>query len=611
MDGSVQQARKKKRASKPKVKTGCLTCKIRHVKCDETKPKCMRCTSTGRVCDGYAEPAPTKSKSTRSSKSPKSAASPPSPAKQLSVFAGSVLERRALEFFFHETAPQLSGFFTSRFWNGSVLQMSLSEPAIRYATMAVSAMYEDESLYGKSPVARTESHARFALESYNKAIASLIEAAKANPDSVRVPLMAAIIFICLDFLRGNVASAITHIESGINILKGWRRKHSGGRPPFAHSNIAAEEAFIERDLVPIFSCLNMLSSLFGRRSMAIYANSLDAGESFESPPPATSIAIARVELTDLVNVIVRFIQSVGESKYRSDVSIDMIVEQIRLQKLFDRWQANYLQLLAKEADAQTEYDKKGENLVQALSITLSLWLAASLSPHETIWDQYKDDYEKIVTLTQTLVPEVADHSKHFSFEIGIIAPLHFVAWKCRWPHIRRKALALLKASPRRECLFESYDSCAVFTRVMHVEEEYLRLLPHEIPPENELPPEEFRIHQVDITLLPPTAQGSPIKFLSKPHGISGAWYTRTEHVQLGTVDFDKGSAPSPRPNLEVEEKDDTLVLFAHHEAHTHFEPKYTSLSVSHSDTFMPVGEFRPQEILENNSDQRKIIYAAS
>ena len=36
-----------------KVKTGCLTCKIRKKKCDEAKPACRRCLDTGRSCDGY------------------------------------------------------------------------------------------------------------------------------------------------------------------------------------------------------------------------------------------------------------------------------------------------------------------------------------------------------------------------------------------------------------------------------------------------------------------------------------------------------------------------------------------------------------------------------
>ncbi|KAI0896816.1 hypothetical protein F4806DRAFT_463028 [Annulohypoxylon nitens] len=63
---SSTTAPKRKRASRPKVRTGCITCKIRRVKCDETKPACTRCTSTGRKCDGYegaAPPRPRKSPS--------------------------------------------------------------------------------------------------------------------------------------------------------------------------------------------------------------------------------------------------------------------------------------------------------------------------------------------------------------------------------------------------------------------------------------------------------------------------------------------------------------------------------------------------------------------
>ncbi|EPQ67618.1 Bgt-2453 [Blumeria graminis f. sp. tritici] len=36
-DSPQPLVQKKKRAKKPKVKTGCRTCKIRRVKCDETR----------------------------------------------------------------------------------------------------------------------------------------------------------------------------------------------------------------------------------------------------------------------------------------------------------------------------------------------------------------------------------------------------------------------------------------------------------------------------------------------------------------------------------------------------------------------------------------------
>lgn len=38
-------------ASKPKrVRTGCLTCRERHLKCDEAMPHCMNCRKSNRVC---------------------------------------------------------------------------------------------------------------------------------------------------------------------------------------------------------------------------------------------------------------------------------------------------------------------------------------------------------------------------------------------------------------------------------------------------------------------------------------------------------------------------------------------------------------------------------
>ncbi|KAH7345546.1 hypothetical protein B0J17DRAFT_713105 [Rhizoctonia solani] len=37
----------------PRSSTGCLTCKCRRKKCDETKPKCVRCQKSGLECPGY------------------------------------------------------------------------------------------------------------------------------------------------------------------------------------------------------------------------------------------------------------------------------------------------------------------------------------------------------------------------------------------------------------------------------------------------------------------------------------------------------------------------------------------------------------------------------
>ncbi|KAL7756038.1 hypothetical protein ACKLNR_013031 [Fusarium oxysporum f. sp. zingiberi] len=53
---SISSKPKLTRTSASKVRTGCVTCKKRHVKCDEAKPHCRNCVRNNRQCEGYAIP---------------------------------------------------------------------------------------------------------------------------------------------------------------------------------------------------------------------------------------------------------------------------------------------------------------------------------------------------------------------------------------------------------------------------------------------------------------------------------------------------------------------------------------------------------------------------
>lgn len=53
-DSMIQSdPKKRKRNFSNRTKTGCLTCRKRKKKCDETKPKCTNCVRGGFVCHGY------------------------------------------------------------------------------------------------------------------------------------------------------------------------------------------------------------------------------------------------------------------------------------------------------------------------------------------------------------------------------------------------------------------------------------------------------------------------------------------------------------------------------------------------------------------------------
>lgn len=77
---------------------------------------------------------------------------------------------------------------------------------------------------------------------------------------------------------------------------------------------------------------------------------------------------------------------------------------------------------------------------------------------------------------QLRTPSENTHSclgAHFTFEISVIPPLHFVATRCRCPITRREAVALLETNPPREGLWDVETHIAVAKRVIEIEETIL------------------------------------------------------------------------------------------------------------------------------------------
>ena len=167
--------------------------RVRRVKCGEEKPLCMRCTSTGRKCDGYAPPKG--SNSGLQDSIHKSISTTPTQ---------DPMEQRLLYFFTTFTAPMLRGNFSPEFWERKVLQAAVAEPSIRHAVIAIGAIHEDFS-------SRLQIHdsdyeppiQAFALRQYTKAIRHLHQLMATQAQQLDFTLLACILFICFDSLLGN------------------------------------------------------------------------------------------------------------------------------------------------------------------------------------------------------------------------------------------------------------------------------------------------------------------------------------------------------------------------------------------------------------------------
>ena len=162
--------------------------RIRHKKCDETRPGCINCSSTGRKCDGYTEVQPPRgSRAVRGS-----GGTQPSEGSEntkdlvLNSHVGmsiamvdpvkiglSTHECYFLDFFRNVGAYDYAGYPVNNFILGVVRQVGESQPSVKHAAMALTSI-------GHSRAARyfgagSEKQKDFVLRQTSKAITQLLQ----------------------------------------------------------------------------------------------------------------------------------------------------------------------------------------------------------------------------------------------------------------------------------------------------------------------------------------------------------------------------------------------------------------------------------------------------
>lgn len=526
---------KRTRIGGPKVKTGCITCKIRRVKCDEGKPACNRCINTGRNCDGYASQPRKQEK-----------ASPIHPDRQLAILPGSAKERHSIDFFFHHTAKNISGYFDPSFWDHHIMRLGHSEPAIRHAVVAISTIHERAA--GKCQATVTDMNDCFAIQSYNKAITCLTSQ-RSVESSLHIPLTACVLFVCLEFFRGDVFAALRHIQGGLSILNSYQDSKSERRISATHSPTSSYSSNpVEGDIIQaiksIFSQLHFVNALFDPTSSPTVAPSGGCLNPFSSTPLVfTSVGQARQMRYDLGNRATALIMSASKAKYSMGISTEQITDQYLLEVQFQRWTKAMDEFMVRQYQHMSSQEQKAAKVTMMHALSSWINLSTCFSPEEMVFDQYKDKFQKIVELADGIIRDgsrcPSQALNPFSFELGLIPPLQFTVMKCRSPSVRRRALAILGSSHWREGLFDSYRAYKVFSRVMAIEE--AELDDSQAPPDcqslfseagvERLPSEVARIHYAHMTCVEYGASQQPLTIFTKPNGVYGEWCIKQEIIK--------------------------------------------------------------------------------
>jgi hypothetical protein len=462
----------------------------------------------------------------------------------------SARERTTLEYFYFKIAPRLGGYFYADFWNRKVLSLSLDEPAVRTALVAFSSLYSIALKRSGSTETVTAEDESFAIEYHNRAIRELM-AKLENPGSIRVPLTVCLLFFCIDSLRGQIASAMRHISGGLKLLRIWKRRYGTAHLEQDPQILRSDFDFIENELVIMFGWLNQMTTRFGAPSCSCEELSATTS-SIDFTGPFISITQAKITLVNLVH---KSLLMIKDPEYKNQLSNNTLLANTSIlpmqpehahnvqpalenvATLFDNWTENFERLVRDQGHNWSAALNKGAKVLKACCLTMALHMRGHLHKRETDWDSLKDKFEEIVRCTEAVVNDMGRYpdtdSKFFSFEVGMVPALQLVVSKCRYGSLRRRALAVLRACPLKEAIYDSKDADMLSTRVMELEEASIAgLEPGTVPRDDQLPSEESRITQVDIPSFESTIQGSLVRFMSRPMGLNGPLQVYEEYVLL-------------------------------------------------------------------------------
>ncbi|BAE63802.1 unnamed protein product [Aspergillus oryzae RIB40] len=527
---------RKSRTSRPKVRTGCVTCKYsstnsqldraRRKKCDEARPHCRTCVSAGRECGGYEE---TIDRRTRAWKTTNATVDVPCKIKlevqknQLTVAKDcgawisrllvdpsqadlSLSERWYLGLFRSSTASQCSGYFPLEFWRRMVHQFSEVEPAVRHAIIAISALHRSFSTTQSAQNSGKPNDPHlFPLRQCNKAIICLqqrLQSASCRQDShVLITLVTCVLFVSFAFLQGDTDAASCHLRHGTRLLQETYLSNTKKKLDYGPA------------LTDVFYHLELHWASLREPEAASLNHEHSIVQSMALGNPVWCKPVHSLE--DACNLLIGLAWLVCENDPENSKMVvareilDKHQEAI-LQKL-QTWKTELTTSLTRKKVLLSSRDR---HTLAALNLwTEIIFIRVSTDSRqnegESRFDSFTSNFQRVVQLAKSVLSSDFSQSPMptFSVGMGMIPPLYLCAFRCRDWHIRREAVQLLQRWQLQEGAWTSSGTAFVVSRMIAIESEGLT--------PGELVPERARISAMRAGALP---DGSGIRL----------WYRRSQ-----------------------------------------------------------------------------------
>ncbi|CAG7563124.1 unnamed protein product [Fusarium equiseti] len=469
------------RKGRAKVKSGCKTCKVRKVKCDEGRPACQRCLSTGRICDGYGIWGGGSQALTAKAKHMHMHMHIPATAFTLL----NPHEKLYFDWFKCRTSTKISATFSSGFWSTLVFQAGSKEPAVLHALLALSSAHKkgvvemgiDRDSLEAEAINQQE---QFTLQQYVKAIGHLQPHFSARDRaSCRVALITCVVFVCLEFFRGHFATAQIHLQNGLDILA-----HMQGLADAKSGILALKPCQEATDawIVEALSRLHIQVELFRH----LYYHSCVILQ--PAPYPQTTPPDHFDSLNDAWKGLELVYNQIFHLTHRARQQRITATEHMSQQLLITRlaqWHSMFQEFVNTRSCGPNRDMERAYQVVHIQYAMINIMADTCIHNNEMVYDACTDKFVLLIKeLTGLWEVSTYDHDLEDEMplhimttcmprsivDIGWLPALYFTAVKCRVHRIRIEALKLLRTSPHREGIWDAHVAACVAKKVIELEE---------------------------------------------------------------------------------------------------------------------------------------------
>ncbi|KAE8451405.1 hypothetical protein EG329_004034 [Mollisiaceae sp. DMI_Dod_QoI] len=438
------------RAKKPKSRTGCKTCKIRRVKCDEERPVCLKCRKFGVDCDGYEQPPPYTRGTSLATKPllPRGVCEVP-----LCILPTSALFKNELEhqYFLHfrdEVSFELSGPLPTKIWNHVILQSSTETIALRNLTIAIAALSKSRSC----PKENAALHRSFAIRQYGKALTQLQHIISRSDDSaVRISLIASLLIFCFENIHGDYEQAVSQVRSALRMM---RKRLATVARPYSRLRTTSSIPGLEDDILDIFvrldnTIMSRVSTPHDSRQSLLEIAYIDSD--FRMPNAFRDIVEAKDYLEHVQYKLMPYLAHLPDIYMYGDQVIyvppkdafDEITTHLR------HWDRAFNPLL-EDATRRGGSDFVATATLRLLALSTNIagqqaFLGGQASGNPEL---FVPEVTEVMHLARKVVAERC-FRKTFVFDCGIVPTLFVVIMNCKRREVREEAVEILRSCGER------------------------------------------------------------------------------------------------------------------------------------------------------------------